>query len=421
MRKNHLWYQFFRFILVKTGLNFFYKKINITGRQKLPTDKPILFVPNHQNSFLDAFHVVTVVRPFIYFLTRAEAFSSKPMDWFLRSLNMLPVYRVRDGLSSVQKNNAIFEECFEYMKRGDAVLVFAEANHNLKKRIRPLSKGFTRVAFGGEVQENWELDIQIVPVGVNYTEHREPQNTVHVVFGNAIPVHEYKSLYQEDERAAAQKMKHDVSEALKELVFHVQDLNEYPAQKILWNDLEPDEELITDPEISNKRIAKASEYITPELIEKAKKAQKLADKHEIPLRKFATMKSLGLKEFLLFPFYMFSYFNNMIPYQPVKYLVNNVIKDRAFDASIKFLSGLFALPIFYALICLILWLTGLDSHWIWGYAVLSVLTAPLFTRGKELFATDQIQLLQRANPEDFNAILDILDHFQKLRDKILNE
>ncbi|MAO65833.1 MAG: hypothetical protein CL666_12640 [Balneola sp.] len=421
MRKNHLWYQMFRFPIVKTGLNFFYRRIRITGREKIPKNKPILFVPNHQNSFMDALHVVTTVRPFIYFLTRAEAFNPKPLDWFLRSLNMLPVYRVRDGFSSVQKNNAIFEECIRYMHRNDAIMIFAEANHNLKKRIRPLSKGFTRVAFGGEEASDWELDIQIVPVGINYTAHREAQNTVHVVYGDPIPVNHYKSEFKEDENAAAQTMKADVSEAMKKLVFHVEDLEEYPVQEILWNDLEPEEAILTDPNVVNPRIQKASEYITPKLTEQAKEAKKLADKHDIPLRDFAISDGLSFREFLLFPVYMFSYFNNLIPYQPVKYLTTKVIKDHAFDASIKFLTGLFILPIFYTLISLILYFTGVDSSWIWGYAILSVLSAPLFTRGKTLFAGDKIRQLQRSHPEEFNKILKILDSFQALRDKILTE
>tara|TARA_R100000908_G_scaffold65235_1_gene53108 strand:+ start:103892 stop:104815 length:924 start_codon:yes stop_codon:yes gene_type:complete len=307
------------------------------------------------------------------------------------------------------------------MHRNDAIMIFAEANHNLKKRIRPLSKGFTRVAFGGEEASDWELDIQIVPVGINYTAHREAQNTVHVVYGDPIPVNHYKSEFKEDENAAAQTMKADVSEAMKKLVFHVEDLEEYPVQEILWNDLEPEEAILTDPNVVNPRIQKASEYITPKLTEQAKEAKKLADKHDIPLRDFAISDGLSFREFLLFPVYMFSYFNNLIPYQPVKYLTTKVIKDHAFDASIKFLTGLFILPIFYTLISLILYFTGVDSSWIWGYAILSVLSAPLFTRGKTLFAGDKIRQLQRSHPEEFNKILKILDSFQALRDKILTE
>ena len=332
-----------------------------------------------------------------------------------------PDLPVRDGFSSIQKNNAIFEQCIKYMHRNDAILIFAEANHNLKKRIRPLSKGFTRVAFGGADSSNWELDIQIIPVGINYTEHQKCRNTVHVFYGDPIPVHKYREVFEEDENAAAQQMKEDVSEAMKQLVFHVEELDEYPVQEILWNDLEPDEHVLTHPEIVNPRIEKTKKHITTELTEEANEVKKLEKKHDLSLRDFAVSKGLSFKEFLLFPFYMFSYFNNLIPYQLVKYLTSSVIKDRAFVASIKFLTGLFALPIFYILVSTTLYFTGVDSLWIWGYALLSISTAALFPRGKELFAADKIKELQRTHPDDFNQIVDILASFQKLRDKILNE
>ncbi|MDR9417268.1 MAG: hypothetical protein RI564_13360, partial [Gracilimonas sp.] len=287
--------------------------------------------------------------------------------------------------------------------------------------IRPLSKGFTRIAFGGEEASNWELDIQIIPVGVNYTEHRKAQNTVQVFYGDPIPVHKYKAAFEEDENAATQQMKDEVSAEMKKLVFHVENLDHYPFQEILWHDLETDERVLTNPKVVNPRIERSEEYITEELIEEAKKAKKIASKYDLSLRDFAVSKGLTFKEFPLFPFYMFSYFNNLIPYQPIKYLIKNVIKDHAFDASIKLLAGMILLPLFYTIVSLILYFSGVSGTWILGYAGLSILTAPLFIRGKELFAKDEVEEFQRFHPEDFNTVIDILDSFQKLRDKILNE
>ena len=114
MRKNYLWYNFWRYIVVKTGLLLFYKNIKIIGKENLPKGKPILITPNHQNALIDALLIESYVPGTIFALTRSDAFSTKFISWFLRSLNMLPVYRVRDGLSSVTKNNAIFELCTVY-------------------------------------------------------------------------------------------------------------------------------------------------------------------------------------------------------------------------------------------------------------------------------------------------------------------
>lgn len=420
-KKNYLWYQLWRHAIVGSGLKLFYRKIQISGRDKLPTDKPLLFIPNHQNSFMDAFLVTTNLKPVMYFLTRAQAFKPPIMGWFLRSLNMLPVYRVRDGLSSVQKNNAIFDECFDYLNNNDTVLVFAEANHNLKRRIRPLSKGFTRIAFGAEEKYNWDLDLQIVPVGVNYSSHREARNHIHVKFGECIPVSKFKEAYTEDENEASQQMKEEVSDAMKDLVFHVENLDEYPVHKMLWEDLEPDDKVITDPALSNERIKNTEPRISDEIIGMAKEVYKLADKHDVSVKDLAVGTKLGFRDILLMPFYLFSLINNAIPYQPVRYLITKVIKDHAFDVSIKFVTGLFVQPLFYVIMSLILYFSGVSFPYIATYMGFSLITAPLFVRAKQLFLPGPSKKLAKKAPADLEKMESHIEAFKKLRHSIISE
>lgn len=422
MRKNnYLWYRFWRHLIVGTGLKFFYKSITPVGKEKLPINKPIIYVPNHQNSFMDALHVAVTTTPVIYFLTRAQAFKPKLVGTFLWSINMLPVYRVRDGLSSVQKNNEIFEKCIRYLKNLDTVLIFAEANHNLKRRIRPLSKGFTRIAFGAEEKFDWDLDLQIVPVGINYTRHRKAGNAVQINYGKAIPVSTYREVYENDEREGVEAMKRDVSDSMKKLVFHVDNLNEYPVQKILWDDLEPDQHKIIDPDIANKRIAETKTHLNDDLTEKAKELEHLAEKAGIELRDIAQGTKPGLKDYLLSPFYLFSLLNNAIPYQPIRYLLNHVIKDHAFDASIKFLLSLITFPLFYLFISLMLSLFGAEWYYSAGYLLLSIATSSLFVRAKDLFTPSARNKLKKQNPELLKELKYRLEVFKSLRTSILSE
>lgn len=420
-RKNYLWYQFWRHTVVGNGLKFFYKEIRAVGKENIPKDKPVLYIPNHQNSFMDALHVAVTTKPVIYFLTRAQAFNPDIVGKFLWSINMMPVYRVRDGFSSIQKNNEIFEKCIRYLKNKDTILVFAEANHNLKRRIRPLSKGFTRIAFGAEEKYDWNLDLHIVPVGVNYTRHRKAGNTVQVNYGKPIPVKNYRNTYLEDEREGIEAMKHDVSDAMKELVFHVDDLNEYHVQKILWDDLEPDENKVIDPEVANARIAKTKPHLSEELIEKARSLNTKAEDAGVELHELASKKNVGFKKVLLSPFYLFSLINNVIPYQPVRYMVNNVIKDRAFDASIKFLLSLITFPLFYILVSIILGYSGVEWQYMLGYVLLSILTAPLFAKAKNIFSSGEKKKLKKRNPDLYREITNELDEFIHLRETILSE
>ena len=423
MRKNWLWYQFFRFPLVKSGLHLFYKRIIIEGKEHLPKNKPILFVPNHQNSFMDALLVVTHTSPFIYFLTRAQAFNPPLLGKFLRSLNMLPVYRVRDGLSSVTKNNAIFDECIRYLKRNDAILIFPEANHDLKRRIRPLSKGFTRIAFDAEVRENWNMDLHIIPVGLNYTEHRRSRNTVKVVFGEPILMKQFQELYEKDEREATNELKKRVSKGMKKTTMHVPNLDHYPLNKIVLDDLEDDPVKLTDPDTVNANVKKVEQKATPELYETAKKVYELAEEQDFSIKSIHRRQKPFWAYILLFPLYLFSWINNLIPYQPVRKITTKVIKDHAFDASIKFLLGLILFPLFWLVITLVLWLSGVPAEFVFGYLSLSIITSVFFKNAnlilREAKEKKRLKEFSEAHPEQYKEFMNSIKILNEFRSEVL--
>lgn len=420
MRKNYLWYELFRHGIVGPALTAFHSRRVVSGLDHVPADKPVLFVPNHQNSFIDALHVVCNTRLFIYFLTRSDPFEKPLLGWFLGTLNMLPVYRVRDGISSVKKNEEIFEKCFEYLAREDAILVFAEANHDLRRRVRPLSKGFTRIAFGAEDQHDWELDVQVVPVGINYGEHRKSLSPVHVRFGECIPVSDYKDVFLENPRKAADLLKKATSEGMKRVTMHVPRLDHYPLHKLLLDDLEPNRADLLDPEIANKRVSVIEDNFDDQLLDEAKQLIRDAEKHNIRLHDFVAPSNAGWKDLLLSPFYLFALINNFLPYLPAKWLIDKAMDDETFDASVKFLSGLVLFPLFYLCVSIIPGVWGIGLPYIVGYALLSVFTAPLFVRAKELLSRSPVQKLRKERPELFESIRARVDKFVSLRESLFS-
>lgn len=420
MRKNYLWYQFFRYIVVRPALRLFYSDVKVVGQENIPRDKPVLFVGNHQNSFLDALHLVTNTKLFIHFLTRAEAFQNPVAARFYRSINMLPVYRVRDGFSAVKKNKIIFDKCFERLNQGnDAVLVFAEASHDLRRRVRPFSKGFTRIAFGAEEHFNWDLDLQVIPVGISYGGHRKSRTPVRVEFGECIPVTDFKEQFKEDEREAANRLKSVTSSGLKKVTMHVKKLNHYPLYHLLLDDLETDRKALLDPEVVNKKAAEIGPHVDDELVNKAERLQKEAEAHDVALHDFVDPPRFGVTDVLLSPLYLFSLLNNALPYQLVRWMTNNYIKDQVFDASVKFLVGIL-LPFYYLIISAVLGFAGVDLPAIGGYFFLSLLTAPMFVRIKDLLFGNTTKKLRKEHPDVYQSIKSQVEYFRDLRAKILS-
>lgn len=398
MRRNRLWYELFRRGIVRAALDGFYTSRSTSGSEHIPAGKPVIFVANHQNSFLDALHVVCNTDLVIHFLTRADPFDTPLLGGFLRSLNMLPVYRVRDGFGTVKKNEKIFDQCIQYLGRKEAILVFAEANHDMRRRVRPLSKGFTRFAFGAEVRYDWGLDLAVIPVGINYGDHQKARRPVHVAFGEAIPVAEYKSLYLQDERTAAQRLKKATSESMKRLTMHVANLNRYPLHRLMLDELEPERADLIDPREANRRVALIEEKLDGIALKQAERLLDTAERHGIAVRDFVSPPRIGVTDMLLSPLYLFSLLNNLLPYQPVRWTVHRYIEDHVFDASAKFLIGLVLFPLYYTLVAVLIGLGGGGLASAFVYFGLSMGTASLFPRARELAGKNTAERVKKRDP-----------------------
>lgn len=420
MRKNYLWYQIFRYGIIRPALTFFYSNIKVIGRDHIPENKPVMFIANHQNSFLDALHIVNNTRHFVHFLTRAEAFGNPLLDRFFYSLNMLPVYRARDGFGTIKRNERIFEDCYERLANEDALLVFAEASHVMERRIRPLSKGFTRIVFGAEEKCNWNLDLQIVPVGISYGNHRKSRSPVRIEFGEAVPSLQYKQAYENNEREAAHQLKMEIAGRLKKLTLHIPNKRYYALYQLMLDELEPDRKALLEPEVVNRRATIISNQLNGALVEESEFLLEKADQHEITVQEIANPVSVGLKDVMLSPLYVFSLINNLPPYQMVRWLVNSYLEDEAFEASVKFLVGLM-LPFYYVLIALILFLAGVSFPWISSYVLGSLATAPLFVRGKDLLVSKLVDKKKRSMVLGDEKFAEKLNMFKNLRSALFNE
>jgi len=206
------------------GLYCYYKEVQLHGMEKVPRNKPVMFLANHQNALLDPL-VIASFTPFrSFFLTRSDVFTNRLFKQIFGFLRMLPIYRFRDGRDTLGKNEAIFKQCTKLLQKGEAILLFPEANHNIMRRVRPLSKGFTRILFAA-FEEDPEIDIQLVPVGINYEKADAFPDRVAFYFGDPISS---RSLYNKDDlMGSVTSIKNIVFEALKVQTTHIDDLNDY--------------------------------------------------------------------------------------------------------------------------------------------------------------------------------------------------
>lgn len=216
--KNIWWY--FVLFWVKLAVKLFYRRIEIHGADTYPTEGPVLLAPNHQNAFMDALIPAVFAPKPIHFLVRADVFKSKWADAFLRSLKMMPVYRQRDGLASLAKNEEVFEQCFDILRNDGTLLLFPEMTHKGEKRLRPLSKGFTRITFGA-MKNHGHLRMHIVPLGINYSHYHKSNSRLIVNWGEPIAVADYAKAYKDNPARAMSQLKEDLQEKLAREIVHI--------------------------------------------------------------------------------------------------------------------------------------------------------------------------------------------------------
>lgn len=196
---------------------FYFKKVLVQGVKNIPKNKPVLLLGNHQNALLDPLLIAVYANRFSFFLTRAAVFKKTFISNILKSLQMLPVYRIRDGWSSISNNNAVFETCSELLNDNEAIVIFPEGNHNLARRVRPLSKGFTRIIF--ETLEKYpSVDLQLVPIGFNYQNALNFPDSASLIFGKPIAAKDFISKNRHDDVIA---LKGVVYSELKKLTTHI--------------------------------------------------------------------------------------------------------------------------------------------------------------------------------------------------------
>ncbi len=314
-------------IWIRTSLYLFFGKIKVSGLGNVPKDKPVLFLPNHQSALLDVLLIAVDCNRKPYFLTRSDIFKNKILIAVFDFFQMIPIYRIRDGRDSLKNNNVIFERCAQLLGQGEAILMFPEANHNLKRRVRPLSKGFTRVLFAA-LEKYPELDIQLVPVGLNYQNAEIFPDRVALYFGENISIQGL--LLKNDIPGSTQKIKDTVAAALKGLTTHVEDDSEY-ENIISWLD------------------AQGMDYLNPQEVNGTISNYDANNPQSKNVSRPSYARNILKGVFVLLNFPVVSAW---------RLLIKPKVWEPEFTGTLRFAFALFAYPIYYIIIFILLTATS---------------------------------------------------------------
>jgi 1-acyl-sn-glycerol-3-phosphate acyltransferase len=230
----------------KFTVRYYFRRGFILGRKNIPQNTPVIFAANHPNSFMDAFVVGFITRKSINTLTRGDVFNHPVVSYFLSLFRLLPVYRREEGKSNLSKNDLTFKRCEELLSKNHNILIFSEGVSTVQKRLSKLRKGTARIAF--QSFKNASTNIQVVPVGINYTYPDKAEEELILKFGEPLKLTDYIDLHDQNNARAINKLTKDLQKAIEDQMIIIENpdhemmieavfrivRNEIPNHKFKW-------------------------------------------------------------------------------------------------------------------------------------------------------------------------------------------
>lgn len=372
-------YAFFK-ILTRLALKVYFRKIHIEGTENIPKEGPFLIVANHPSSFLDPISIAVLVKQKISFLAKASMFDNKIIAGILTRFNMVPIYRAQDNPKMLSKNEEVFKGCYKKLSEKGVIMIFPEGTSESERRLRKIKTGAARIALGTVRENNYNLNVKIIPVGLNYTKSSRFKSELYIQFGKPIESKDYIEEYKKEEIITTKKLTADIEGRIKDLIIDI-DKEEYDAlverveslyKPRLLKDFSVDSQnTFTGIKIS-QGIYEAIKHFQKddaELFHQMKtkiddyflnlKAMNLTDKTIEKGGQLGNILQYFIKSIFIliigFPIWIFGYINSFIPYKIPRLIALKITDSEAFYGALLMSIGTFSFIFFYSLTTYLTW------------------------------------------------------------------
>ena len=389
-------------IIVKFGYGFlyctfqftlwsFFRRLYLYNAKGVPKDKPVLLACNHPNSFMDGCLFGEGQSQSIHFIARGDAMNTPLKKWFFGQFHAIPIFRIQEGAENLHRNKQTFQECQELFEKNGKIIIFSEGICVQEKRVRKLKKGTARMYFEVESNFDFNLGIQIIPVGFNYTFFNKPGAEVMINVGKPIQMERYIELYKENKAQAINTFNADLQDKLKELVISIDKKedetlaenlltmarNDFQEPPFPWNSDRNDRFLLEKNTCDTLNSISENERDTYQKLSQSVhqyfthlKDHRLSDLDIAKDRRYGWGK--GLLFLLGWPLHMLGYLLNILPVWLGKKLADKAVTNSVFYLSVRAVATYFLYLLFYVPLWLVLfaWMGG---AWYFGLTALAVM------------------------------------------------
>ncbi|MBK9284900.1 MAG: 1-acyl-sn-glycerol-3-phosphate acyltransferase [Sphingobacteriaceae bacterium] len=210
-------------VLFKIANRLYFRSYKIEGLENIPETGPVLLTANHPSAFMDPIVIASLTKRPVYFLARSVYFQNGFIKWLFSKLHMIPIYRAHEAPQETHKNKDSFKFCIQHFEKGGVILIFPEGISLTERKIKKIQSGAARICFGAEAQNNFNLNLKIVSIGLNFSNPHKFQSVLFVKIEKPIVIKDYETLYREDSFKAARKLTEDIRVNLEKAVVHIED------------------------------------------------------------------------------------------------------------------------------------------------------------------------------------------------------
>jgi 1-acyl-sn-glycerol-3-phosphate acyltransferase len=311
----------------------------------------------------------------VFFLANGSIFKTAAARLVLNQFNTIPVYRKQDITDKRdEKNLEAFQKSFDFLTGGGVLLIFPEGNSINERKLRPIKTGTARIALGAEQQNDFQLPLNILPVGLNYSNPTHFREEVLINIGKPFDIKNYKELYRQDNSSAVNQLTADIQQRLASLIVVTDDKEEDDLVRKI--ELIYKRQLIQDGSGKNvdvdltRTIVRAVNYFqdhNPKLVREIQekltdyfntiKEFKVSDYLIEKSEKIQIGKLLGYILYLIsgFPIYLAGLIFNYLPFIIPSKIAQWISSDEEYRAPIMMTAGIFTFPIYYTLMYWLGW------------------------------------------------------------------
>ena len=361
---------YYRFALADA----FFKEHLIVGQENIPPPgTPIFVIANHQNSVNDALTIMTMFKDYRQpvSLARGDFFINNTVARIFRFWRVMPTFRARDGgKSDIMKNLETFQIASDILKKGGVIVMFPEAMHQQGRFLGTFKKGVPRICFGAEEAADFQLNLQILPVNLHYSNIHLFREKALIEVGKPFQFNEFFDTYKNNPNEAYLKFNEKARAILKSMVLHIEDNENYKEYDFLremirnyrikknykksnyYDEFKEEKKVVAEIDTLKEESPEKFTTLMSQTKRYSEQLNNLKFKDSLVHKKITGLRLIGksLLMLLYFPIFLFGFINNAIP-TGVANLLTRKIPDKVFIGTLRFILGFLLFPFWYIGIC----------------------------------------------------------------------